>query len=124
MSYDLGVWEGPKPASDDAAMSLYEELMDRYHSADAPGSVPVTQPPTPAILAFVEALLDRWPDITNEGGEDSPWADGPMIENASGPIIYFGMMASGLKEAVPFVIDEARRRGLVCFDPQGPPYLL
>jgi hypothetical protein len=118
MSWDLAVWEGPRPATDDEAMATYQRLMDRYQSAT------VLEPPTPAIAAFVDALLGRYPDITGEEGIDSPWSDGPLIENATGPIFYFGMVFSGVEAAVPFIIEEARQRGLVCFNPQGPPYIL
>lgn len=31
--------------------------------------------PTPAIAEYVGALLERWPDITGDAGEDSPWSD-------------------------------------------------
>jgi hypothetical protein len=34
------------------------------------------QPQTPRIAAYVRALVDRYPDITSDDGEDSPWADG------------------------------------------------
>jgi hypothetical protein len=117
MSYDLAVWKGPAPTDDDDAESTYEALMDEYQSSAG-------EPTIPEISDFLDALLARWPDITEDGGEDSPWADGPMENNASGPIIYFGMSGSGVADAVPFVIEEAKRRGLVVFDPQGPPFVL
>lgn len=41
--------------------------------------------PTPRIQRYVDELLSRWPDINTDEGQDSPWADGPLIGNASGP---------------------------------------
>jgi len=66
MSYDLAVWEGDRPADDAAARQEYLHLYDRYiDSRDL-------QPPTPRIAAYVRALLDRYPDITSEAGEEEP----------------------------------------------------
>lgn len=70
MSYDLALWEGDRPGSDEAAAAVYKQLMDRMEFGDAAD-------PSPAIRTYVEALLARWPDVTEDGGEDSPWADGP-----------------------------------------------
>src|SRR5437763_12516527 len=74
--------------------------------------------PHPAIVADVHALLDRWPDITEDAGENSPWSDGPLIGNASGNLSYFGMVFSMADEASEFAVQLASQRGLVCFDPQ------
>ncbi|GLX40721.1 hypothetical protein Sros01_67940 [Streptomyces roseochromogenus] len=42
----------------------------------------------------------------------------PLINNASGPLFYFGMVFSKYEEAAPFSVDLARTLGLICFDPQ------
>lgn len=111
MTYDLAVWEGPLP-SEDEATAVFEELMDRMESdADDLES-------SAKIRAYVDALLERWPDITEEGGDDSPWADGPLICNASGNAIYFSMVFSQADEGVAFAGKLAAEHGLVCYDPQ------
>ena len=51
--------------------------------------------PTAAIRDDVAALVTRWPDITDPAGEDSPWADGPLINNADGHAIYFRCVLLG-----------------------------
>jgi hypothetical protein len=56
MSYDLAVWEGDQPSDDETAGKQFESLMDRMESNELGD-------PTPRIRAYVEALLDRWPDI-------------------------------------------------------------
>jgi len=112
MSYDLAVWEGDRPADDAAAHQQYRRLYDRYIGGKDP------QPPTPRIAAYVRALLDRYPDITSEAGEDSPWADGPLIRDASGPFLYFPMVFSQCDEASAWAAEVAQERGLVCYDPQ------
>ncbi|MGN6694787.1 MAG: hypothetical protein ACTHN0_11490, partial [Aquihabitans sp.] len=74
---------------------------------------------TPAIVAYVDALLARWPDITTDGGADSPWADGPLINNATGPVISFSMRWSAAEDASWLAAELAQTHGLVCFDPQA-----
>ena len=75
--------------------------------------------PSPAIRAYVEALLRRWPDITDDADEDSPWADGPLMANAAGDAIYFSMVWSRAEEASAFASRLAEEHGLVCYDPQS-----
>ena len=74
--------------------------------------------PSPAIEAYVDALLVKWPDLGDEGGEESPWSDGPLINNATGPIVYFGMSWAYADAASTFSSELAAKHGLVCFDPQ------
>jgi hypothetical protein len=66
----------------------------------------------------VEALLARWIDITEDEDDVSPRSDGPLIDNASGPIIYFAMRYSMAEEVSAAAARMAADRGLVCFDPQ------
>ena len=113
MSYDLAVWVGARPRSDADASSLYEQLMERMEVGE-----PDVEP-SPAIRAYVEALLQRWPDITDDAGEDSPWADGPLMANAVGDAIYFSMVWSRAEEASAFAARLAEEHGLVCYDPQS-----
>ncbi|MFD8342316.1 hypothetical protein ACFV2C_08495 [[Kitasatospora] papulosa] len=42
----------------------------------------------------------------------------PLINNASGPLFYFGMVFSKYQHAAQFAAERARTLGLVCFDPQ------
>jgi hypothetical protein len=113
MTYDLAVWEGEAPTSDKAASAFYQRLMDGVEGDQAP------EPPSPRMTAYVDALLPRWPDITDDGSEDSPWADGPMIANAFGNAIYFSMVWSRAEEASEFAAHLAEQHELVCYDPQS-----
>ncbi len=110
MSYDLAVWEGSRPATDEEAQRTFERL----HETHLGGASEVE--PTPAIARYVHALLERWPDLDED--DDSPWSDGPLINNARGPIVYFGMVFSMADEASAFAAETAAEHGLVCFDPQ------
>lgn len=112
MSYDLAVWEGDRPANDFAAGAEFERLYDRYMGSDAPLA------PTARVAAYVEALLARYPDLTTEAGEESPWSDGPLINDARGPLLYFPMAWSRCEEASEWAAHLAEEHGLNCYDPQ------
>lgn len=111
MSYDLAVWEGDRPGDDTAAGKEYERLYDRYIASGQ------LQPPTPRIAAYVRALLDRYPE-DDDAWEDGPWADAPLIRDASGPFIYFPMVYSKCDDASAWAAQTAHEYGLVCYDPQ------
>ncbi|MEJ8653934.1 hypothetical protein WKI65_39320 [Streptomyces sp. MS1.AVA.3] len=49
----------------------------------------------------------------------SPWSTGPLIDEASGPLIYFPMRYSMAEEASAYAADVAASMGLVCYDPQA-----
>lgn len=106
VSYDLAVWEGNRPVDDAAAGEEYRRLYDRYiGSRDL-------QPPTPRIAAYVGALLDRYPEDDTPEGDDSPWAGGPLIRCASGPLY------SQCDAASAWAAQLSKEYGLVCYDPQ------
>lgn len=109
MSYDIAVWEGVRPSTDDAARAAYEEHYERY-------MVQQTVPPSSRIQQYVAALLERWPDI--DAAESSPWSDSPLIGNASGSMVYLGIVYSRADEVSTVVARIAAEHGLVCFDPQ------
>jgi len=120
VSYDLAVWEGERPADDEAATKFYlERIVPQLKNHDERNPVP----PTPRIRAYVEALLLRWPDIDVIGNdlvnEDSPWSVRPLIGSANGWFVYFSMVwrakAAG---ASAFGAEPAQQHGLICWDPQ------
>ncbi|MGW6523988.1 hypothetical protein [Streptomyces sp. NPDC054962] len=82
MSYDLAVWEGERPADDKIARRVFRDLYDRYLDSE------IQEPPSAGITAYVTALLGRWCDITVDVDGTSPWSVGPLIDAASGPLIY------------------------------------
>ncbi|MER7807364.1 hypothetical protein [Streptomyces sp900116325] len=71
--------------------------------------------PAPRIRAYVEALVARYRD----DDRSVVWASPPVIEEASGPIVYLLMSYSKAEEVSEFAAELAREHGLVCFDPQG-----
>jgi hypothetical protein len=114
---DLAVWEGPHPASDDEAARTFRTLYRRFVK---PGH---DAPPSERIAAYVHTLLDRFPDLTeldDDAIEESPWTDGPMIDNASGQVFFLNIVANEAGEdAWAYAVSTARSAGLVCFDPES-----
>jgi hypothetical protein len=114
MSYDLAVWEGQRPADDEAGTKFYlKQIIPQLEGYDPRDPTP----PTPRIRAYVEALLKRWPDIQADD-DGSPWSTSPLIGEAVGWFIYFPMVFSMAEEASAFAADLAQQHGLVCYDPQ------
>jgi hypothetical protein len=106
-------------------LKTYHELMARWHGPDMVPDLDARNrgerapsDPTPAITRYIEALLQHWPDLTTEEGVDSPWSDGPLINNATGPLFYFGMVRPKAEVASDYAARVAAEHGLVCFDPQ------
>jgi hypothetical protein len=114
VSYDLAVWEGERPADDAEALRTYQALYERYiGGSDDPVE------PTPKIRRYVEALLERWIDMTEDEDDISPWSAGPLMDEASGPFIYFAMRWSMCEEVSAQAARMADDHGLVCYDPQA-----
>jgi hypothetical protein len=115
VSVDMAVWEGERPASNEDAAQTFEALYEQYVERE-----PTV--PTPKVREFVESLLARFPDfddLSDDEMDDSPWADSPLIGNASGPFFYFSMVTnSAAAEAWDLATRTAARMGLVAFDPQ------
>ncbi|MFJ2171408.1 hypothetical protein ACIOHE_00650 [Streptomyces sp. NPDC087851] len=63
----------------------------------------------------MEALVARYPD---DVGRSVVWASPPVIEEASGPIVYLLMLYGKAEEVSEYAATLAREHGLVCFDPQ------
>ena len=116
MSYDLAVWEGPRPGSDEEGAAEYERRMDEMERLLDAGEE--TTDPTLGIRAFVTAALERYPELDEDSGAECPWASAPLIGEAMGDYIYFPMTFSGAGYARDVVAGIAHAHGLVCFDPQ------
>ncbi|MFC4046777.1 IS6 family transposase [Dactylosporangium siamense] len=103
---------GDPPSNDFTARDEFNRLYDLYMGSDIPVA-PVTR-----VAAYVDALLDRYPDLGTGDRWDSPWAAGPLINEARGPLIYFAMVWSRCEETSEFAARLAEEHGLNCYDPQ------
>ncbi|MGW7463069.1 hypothetical protein [Streptomyces sp. NPDC054797] len=105
MSYDPAVWEGDRPVDDKTADRVFSDLYDRYIDSD------VEEPATDRIAAYVAALPERWCDLTEDEEDTSPWSTGPLLGDASGPLLYFVA-----EETSAYAVSVADSMDLVCFD--------
>ncbi|MBB4888344.1 hypothetical protein [Streptomyces netropsis] len=64
------------------------------------------------------ALLEQWPDLTEDEDDISPWSTGPLIVEARGPLIYLPMRYIMADEASARATAVAAAMGLVCYAPQ------
>jgi hypothetical protein len=108
VSYDVAVWVGPQPVSDETAREEFRRRSSRGQRVK----------PSAAIAGYVAALTARYPDLGDEDGE-SPWAAGPLLEEADGDFIYIAISASAPADVLRYAVEVATHRGLVCFDPQA-----
>ena len=111
MSYDLAVWVGEPPASDAVAAERYAALVPLLEQSTG-------EEAHPTLIAFADDLLARYPDSTEDAGQDSPWSVGPLKSDIIGSFFYFPMRYGSVEEAVPFIVEHANAHDLVCFDPQ------
>lgn len=109
MSYDLAVWDGERPRDEEAG-AVFDDLFERYLDSEDG----LTEA-SPRIEAYVEALVQRYPD----DAPGSPWASPPVMDEASGPIVYLLVSYSRAEEVSEFAVALAHEHGLVCYDPQG-----
>jgi hypothetical protein len=107
MSYDVAVGVGEQPTNDDAAAEDFE--------ARADASEEEARPPGPRTMAYVDALLKRFP----EGGEEGAWASRPVLDEGGGDFLYLdSSVGDHLDEVVGHAGELAQRHGLVASDPQ------
>ena len=107
VSYDVAVWVGERPANDDAAAEEFEARADASEDDETP--------PGRRIRAYVDALLERFP----EGSDEGVWAVEPLLEEVGGDFLYLNLIvADDLDDVVGHAGELAQRHGLVAYDPQ------
>ena len=116
MSFDLAVWEGSRPLTNEAGLEEFKRLYAKYLEEG------VSEEPSARVKAFIAAITEKYPDIVDlpeDQVDDGVWSDSPLMSNASGPLFYVCVRWSRAEDVAPFVADVAREQGLICFDPQS-----
>ncbi|GHE85291.1 hypothetical protein GCM10014715_46840 [Streptomyces spiralis] len=106
------MWDGDRPFDNRAASSAYDEFYERYLESDD-----VAVPPAPRIVAYVEALVTRYPDDVDRS---VVWASPPVIDEASGLIVHLLMSYSKAEEVSEYAAALSREHGLVCLERKVP----
>lgn len=110
MGYQLAVWEGPRPADDDAGGEKFQAMAEQ-HLMDEPTE------PTPAIRKFVEALTTVWTDDPDDPRfERSPWKSSSVLSSASGPMVFLNLRLRAELIVSTVIASIAEDHGLVTFD--------
>ncbi|HEY2671540.1 MAG TPA: hypothetical protein VGJ07_14375 [Rugosimonospora sp.] len=111
MTYDLAIWEGEQPSTDEAASATFRDLYKRHVDADA------NDPPTRRVERFVDALVATLPDTDDGADHTVVWASRPL-DRPAGPLAYFSVVDDRAEAASAAVASLAWAHGLICFDPQ------
>jgi hypothetical protein len=107
----MAVWVGSRPDSDGAATGTFRALTELVEQG-------TDEQPHLTLIAFVDELLARYPDLTEDAARDCPWSIGPLKDEIIGSFLYIPMGYGSVEDVVPFIVDRATAHGLVCFDPQ------
>jgi hypothetical protein len=107
VSYTISIVHVPVPDDDAAAWKLCEQL---YEESDPEEPLPED------VKQLYQTLVARYPCITTDEGEDSPWSDGPLLDNFARTITTLGFISSGGQEPIDFVISTATSMGFTVFD--------
>jgi hypothetical protein len=116
MSFTLDLIVGDLPASSPEAWAEIERLRGSYYGD--------TRDKAPALLQLHERLTQRYPCLCSYADDDpamddSPWADGPMINNFASEMGMLAISYSRADEVVPFIIKEALQLGITVADGQS-----
>ena len=114
MSYSFDITAEPIPDDDGDA---WEEL-DRLRVKEDESGHQYGDPPGQHFLPLYEALTKKYPCITTPEGENSPWADGPLLNNFGRTHTVLAISYSRVDDALPFIIRTATSMGFTLFDPQ------
>jgi hypothetical protein len=106
MSFDLAFWRSSD--GDGVPSELYEQMMDE--------AVDVVAEAPEQLAALVADITARYPEITGENMEESPWASEFDLTDE-----YLVVAISGSRsaEVAPFLVPLAHKHGLVVYDPQN-----
>ncbi len=110
MGYQLVVWEGERPDTDADGQREFQ-AMTQQHLIAKPTD------PTPAIRRFVEELGELWTHDPNDPEwVNSPWKCCPVLDEASGPVIFLHLTLEAGVIASMIIASVAEKHGLVAYD--------
>ena len=115
MSYALNFLIPAVPNRKGQAWDFLEDLQDRSEDDRAPAH--------PLLKQLHDVLVARYPCLSSfaDGDpdrEDSPWADGPLINNFASEMGMLAIKFSRVEEVIPFAVESALALGITVMDAQ------
>ncbi|MBK9974391.1 MAG: hypothetical protein IPP14_06430 [Planctomycetes bacterium] len=123
MSFQLGVWHCEQPLSMGAAGKLLDTVLDDKKPDKKPepkAEKKVDSRPSPAMKAFFNTLIRRYPTLDNwptDDVTDCPWELQPRYDPH---YMVFSLMPAHVEQLEAVIIDMALENGLTVYDPQTP----
>jgi len=77
--------------------------------------------PHPLMKELIIQLTKKYPCICtlpDEKIDEGLWADGPIENNIIGDVLILAIVFSKVEEALPFIVETAKKVGVVFYDPQ------
>lgn len=108
MSWVIEIVSVPVADDTDDAWDQLEELRE-VEDAREYGT-----PPSEPMHELYRRLSARYPCITEN--PDSPWSDGPLINNFGDKLTTIGIISSRIEDTLPFVVETATEMGFTVFD--------
>jgi len=117
MSYNVYLLVGQLPPNDGEVWEKIGQLQESYYGDE--------REMAPELVALHTTLTAKYPCLSSlslsgdhEGMENSPWADGPMLNNFKHEMGMLAMTFSQLDEVMPFVVSSANKHGVAVADQQ------
>lgn len=107
MSFDLGFWWEEQSISPAEAARKYGAMVE--------GDAGIADE-HPALETFYAELTSRFPDLTEENFEFSPWAS-PLYR--TGECVIVSISYPQQSETSEYLLGLASRSGVTCYDPQS-----
>ncbi|WP_193166213.1 hypothetical protein [Microbulbifer hainanensis] len=116
MSFTLDLILTDVPDENDAAWKYIEELREEYYE-DKSGA-------HEKLIALHKILTDKYPCLCSYEDDDpemenSPWADGPMLNNFASKMGMLAILYSRADELFPFILEKALLLDITVADGQS-----
>ncbi|MFC4994752.1 hypothetical protein [Rubritalea tangerina] len=113
MSYSLDLTLEELPTDKKAAYEQIEQLREELYAEElSDEDLRLNFKP------LYDALLSKYPCICSPAGENSPWSDGPLINNFGSKHAIIAVTYSSVDEAVPFILQTCKKLGYTVYDGQ------
>lgn len=113
MSYTIDVTHVKISPNRDKALLQINSLRDELYEEDQELAS------RDKFLPLYEILVSKYPCICEDDGEDSPWSDGPLIDNFGSNHAIIGFLFESADEVFPFILSHAIDLGFTVYDGQS-----